>query len=281
MTTYNCITAIIAGVVGYCIVLVSGSKTDPFVAGVVLDVCAVLLMLWTWNENKGATNSASNPCDEQVSESDTTDDKIPEGTIGNLKDDHPEKADGIPYGAIFSAFMATMVLGTMLFRFSIRTVKSETTDEIPLFSAILPTLILCATFFVSALSFLIVAFSRGEFDTYLAFLLLEFCNGVYVPSMAYHRSLIVNDSSRAMVYGFMNIPLFIFVVIAVYATSSNGEQRQTLFASSALLPIVAALAVVLGFGLQNIRSGFSQVKTGEADSAEKDVLEVENIENAK
>ncbi|KAI0892549.1 MFS general substrate transporter [Annulohypoxylon nitens] len=315
MTTYNCITAIIAGVVGYCIVLVSGSKTDPFVAGVVLDVCAVLLMLWTWNENKGATNNASNPADEQVPESDTTDDKIPEGTIGNLKDvriwvlsfasccfegsifmftfswpgtlqtahdkDHPEKAAGIPYGAIFSAFMATMVLGTMLFRFLIRTVKPETTDKIPLFSAILPTLILCTTFFVGALSFLIAAFSRGEFDTYLAFLLLEFCNGVYVPSMAYHRSLIVNDSSRAMVYGFMNIPLFIFVVIAVYATSSNDEQRQTLFASSAILPIVAALAVILGFGLQNIRSGFSQVKTGEADSAEKDVLEVENIENAK
>lgn len=215
-------------------------------------------MLWTWNENKGATNSVSNSCDEQVSESDTTDDKIPEGTIGNLKDvriwvlsfasccfegsififtfswpgtlqtahdkDHPEKADGISYGAIFSAFMATMVLGTMLFRFLIRTVKPETTDKIPLFSAVLPTLILCTTFFVGALSFLIAAFSRGEFDTYMAFLLLEFCNGVYVSSMAYHRSLIVNDSSRAMVYGFMNIPLFIFVVIVVYATSSNDGE---------------------------------------------------------
>lgn len=42
MTTYNCITAIIAGVVGYCIVLVSGSKTDPFVAGVVRFILAEL-----------------------------------------------------------------------------------------------------------------------------------------------------------------------------------------------------------------------------------------------
>ncbi|KAI1090950.1 MFS general substrate transporter [Rostrohypoxylon terebratum] len=296
MTTYNCMTAIVAGVIGYCIVLISGSKTDPFIAGA--------------NENKGPTNSAAGPCDEEGLGSDTTDDKITKKTTGNLKDvriwvlslasccfegaififtfswpgtlqaahgtEHSEKGDAIPYGAIFSAFMATMVLGTMLFRLLIRTMKSETTDEILLFSAILPTLILGTTFFMGALSLLIAAFSRRELDTYLAFLLLELCNGVYVPSMAYHRSLIVNDSSRAMVYGFMNIPLFIFVVIAVYATSGDDEQRQTLFASSALLPIIAALAIILGFDLQNIRSKFTQVKIRETESVEKDVIEVES-----
>lgn len=35
MTKYNCMTAILAGIIGYCIVLASGSKTDPFLAGVV------------------------------------------------------------------------------------------------------------------------------------------------------------------------------------------------------------------------------------------------------
>lgn len=35
MTKYNCMTAIIAGVLGHCIVRVLGSKTDPFMVGVV------------------------------------------------------------------------------------------------------------------------------------------------------------------------------------------------------------------------------------------------------
>ena len=35
MTTYNCITAISAGVLAHCVVLALGSKTDPFLVGMV------------------------------------------------------------------------------------------------------------------------------------------------------------------------------------------------------------------------------------------------------
>ncbi|KAI2472697.1 MFS general substrate transporter [Annulohypoxylon bovei var. microspora] len=311
MTKYNCITAIIAGVVGHCIVLASGSKTDPFIVGVVLDVCGVLLMLWTWNENKGNNNGDSSLCDEEGLRSDTADDKPPQRATGGLKDmriwvlsfasccfegaififtfswpgtlqaahdrEHTGDGDAIPYGVIFATFMATMVLGTMIFGFLTRNAKLETVEQVPVLSAVLPTLVLGTAFFVGALSFLIAAFSKTELHSYVAFLLLEFCNGVYIPSMAYHRGMIVNDSNRAMIYGLMNIPLFIFVVIALYATSNNGvEHRQTLFASSAVLPLIAALAVVLGFGMRVVRPGFSQIKTDEVELMEKDKIEADN-----
>ena len=35
MTTYNCITAITAGVLAHCVVLALGSKIDPFIVGIV------------------------------------------------------------------------------------------------------------------------------------------------------------------------------------------------------------------------------------------------------
>ena len=39
MTTYNCITAISAGVLAHCVVLALGSKTDPFLIGMVGQSC--------------------------------------------------------------------------------------------------------------------------------------------------------------------------------------------------------------------------------------------------
>ena len=38
-TTYNCITAISAGVLAHCVVLALGSKTDPFLIGMVGQSC--------------------------------------------------------------------------------------------------------------------------------------------------------------------------------------------------------------------------------------------------
>ncbi|KAI1504481.1 molybdate-anion transporter MOT2 [Biscogniauxia marginata] len=51
MTTSNCTTAVLAGVLSHCIVLVLGSKADPFMVGIALEFFAAILMLRTWNEN--------------------------------------------------------------------------------------------------------------------------------------------------------------------------------------------------------------------------------------
>ncbi|KAI0139913.1 MFS general substrate transporter [Hypoxylon sp. NC0597] len=315
MTKYNCMTAILAGAVGYCIVQVSGSKSNPFIVGVFLDAVAALLILWTWNENNGASANHKS-CGQDDLGCDTTV-KMPDergtstlgdpriwvlsfasccfegvmfiftffwpGTLRGAHDtEHPDHGDNTPYGVIFASFMAAMVLGAILFSFFIRNENYATTEQATTTGAILPTLLLGAALFLGASSFLVAALSKAELHLYSTFLLLEFCNGVYVPAMAYYRGMIVDDSNRALTYGLMNIPLFIFVVVALYTTSGDREEhRQTVFVLSAVLLLTAAVSVVLGLGLPAIRSGFSKIRNEEdmhdIDSVEKDGSELDNV----
>ncbi len=48
MTTSNCMAAIMGGVLGHCIVLALGSRIHPFLAGIVLEVVAAVLILRDW-----------------------------------------------------------------------------------------------------------------------------------------------------------------------------------------------------------------------------------------
>ncbi|KAI1382976.1 MFS general substrate transporter [Hypoxylon trugodes] len=283
MTRYNCVTAILAGIIGYYIVLSTGSKANPFIAGVVLDVAAAFLMFRTWNENKGVDNNLD-LCNKNDLANDQATTKLKErplamlrdariwvlsfvsccfeGTMfiftffwpGTLQEAHSRYQthgnDATPFGVIFATFMATMVLGAMLFSLFTRNANPTAIEHTSTLGDISPTALLTTALFIGGSSFIIAAFSKAELHLYLAFLLLEFCNGIYVPSMAYHRGMIVANSSRTLVYGLMNIPLFVFVVIALYTTTSNGvEYRRVVFASSALLLLAAGAAVVLGLGI--------------------------------
>ncbi|KAI0160889.1 MFS general substrate transporter [Hypoxylon sp. FL1284] len=279
MTKYNCMTAIIAGVLSHCIVLVAGSKATPFTVGVAFDMCAALLMLWTWNENRGAIMNScmeSRDGDIQSSSPQTTavlkDARIWvlsfasccfEGTIfiftffwpGTLQRAHDKEYPGdgyaTPYGVVFANLMAAMVLGALLFNLLTRSKNPAERDDAASSGVKSPTSLLGMALSVSAFSFLIAAASGSELQFFLSFLLLELCNGVYVPSMAYHRGTIVGDSGRALIYGLMNIPLFVFVIAAIY-TTSNG----------------ATLAVVLGLGGVAVRPGFRPISARSSDNVE-------------
>ncbi|RYP62040.1 hypothetical protein DL770_009652 [Monosporascus sp. CRB-9-2] len=329
MTTANCITAILAGFLGHCVVLALGSKTDPFLVGIVLDVCAAVLMLRTWNENRGRggeNNRATvteTPRDLDIDNA-TRPDKVRErgtasgllrdvrlwalsfvsccfeGTIfllrffwpGTLQEararDHPEEdADAIPYGVTFACFMATMVMGALLFNALARHhgdadvyyscskttsdggnisdshsshINSEHCWKRDVAAVLTPTRLLAVALLLAGASFLVAAFARAELHLFVAFLVLEACNGVYVPSMAFHRSAVVGDDGRASVYGIMNVPLFVFVVVALCTTSGRGgEHPQTVFLVCAMLLLVAAVASVVGLGDLSRPRGFSQL----------------------
>ncbi|OTB01645.1 hypothetical protein M426DRAFT_265758 [Hypoxylon sp. CI-4A] len=290
MTKYNCLTAILAGVISHYIVLATGSKTGPFIVGAGIDACAVLLMLWTWNENKGTRGALNSPeIAEEISTRLTIETKKTnymrvwvlsfasccfEGTMflftflwpETLQEahnkEHPDHVDSTPYGVTFATFMATMVLGAMLFSFFMGgKARPVITERVLVLSEASPTILLGLALVVSSSSFLVAALSRTELHSFLAFLLLEFCNGIYVPSMAYHRGMVVDDSSRALVYGLMNIPLFIFVVIALLTTSRDGaEHKKTLFTLLAVLPLVAAIAIIVGFAVPTICEYSSQTE---------------------
>ena len=53
MTIANCITAMGAGLLSHCIVLVFGSKTHLFMLAILLNTLAAVLMIRSWNENRG------------------------------------------------------------------------------------------------------------------------------------------------------------------------------------------------------------------------------------
>ncbi|KAF2967858.1 hypothetical protein GQX73_g5694 [Xylaria multiplex] len=273
MTTSKCITAIFAGVLGHYVVLALGSKIHPFILGVALDLSAAILMIRTWRENRGINSITDEGADgdkaAEVLEHLPSDQGTAslwdlrvwamsfvtccfDGTIflfmffwpETLQDahdrEHSDQNGTIPHGVIFASFMAIMVLGAL--SFNLMTGDSNSSYRGPTRYALTPTQLLQGALIVSAICFLAAAFAREEIALFVSFLLLEVCNGIYVPSVAYHRGTIVTDDARARVYSLMNIPLFVFVIIALHAANGSGGGRwQPVFLFCAVLLLLAAL----------------------------------------
>ncbi|KAH7039627.1 uncharacterized protein B0I36DRAFT_343489 [Microdochium trichocladiopsis] len=293
MTTSNCITGILAGILGHCIVLTLGSKTDPFALGVLLNVCAVVLMLRTWNENRGVPKVLSGEEKSELLPASQTLDAAVDGPIlsqspsSQLRDykvwvlsfvsccfegtmfllvffwpsalqgahdaalGDTVESDSLPHGVIQAAFMASMVLGAILFNtLTGSTIQSK--DRI-LEDTIVgryfgPTSLMCTALVVGSVSFLVAAFCRAELHMFGVFLALELCSGIFIPSMALHRSIIVSDKHRTGTYGIMKIPLFLFVVGALCTTTGadrNQHQQRVFLLCSGLL-LLAAIAAIVG-----------------------------------
>ncbi|KAI0803953.1 hypothetical protein GGR55DRAFT_339258 [Xylaria sp. FL0064] len=299
MTTSKCITAIFAGVLGHCVVLALGSKIHPFILGVALDLSAAVLMLRTWKENWGTISSI-----ERDKEDGKGDDKAAEvqeypasdrtaesmwdlrvwamsfvtccfdGTIflfmffwpETLQDahdrGHPDQKDTIPHGVIFASFMAIMVLGALSFNLAVADPSGSYQGPTRYTST--PTQLLMGALVSSAVCFLAGAFVREEVGLFTSFLLLEVCNGIYVPSVAYHRGTIVTDESRARVYSLMNVPLFLFVIIALQTANGTGADSggrwQPVFLICAVLLLLAALVTSLYLHVgNNTPKGFVEI----------------------
>ncbi|KAH6646538.1 hypothetical protein BKA67DRAFT_500545, partial [Truncatella angustata] len=249
MTTANCMTAILAGLFAHCVVLALGSKTDPFMIGLILDAVAAVLMLCTWNENCGAQLSSSVElnADTWMKKKSWLHEiaslfqnrKILilslvsccfEGTIfllmfywpGALQEAHSLDGADVdvttPYGVIFANFMASMALGALLFGI----LMDESSGLENSARSLLPIVLLSGALLLAGLSFLTAALAKTETQLFGAFLVLEACNGLYVPGIAYQRGKIVSDAGRASVYGLMNIPLFVFVIIALLTTNKDS-----------------------------------------------------------
>ncbi|ROV98000.1 hypothetical protein VMCG_07023 [Cytospora schulzeri] len=148
----------------------------------------------------------------------------------------PDNPNEIPYGVIFAALMAAMILGALLF-------NASSERGVP------PAWLLMSGVMVAILSLLLLAVLGGEIALFCAFLLFEVANGLYVPSMAYLRGLVVDEKSRTGMYGLMRIPLFIFVILALGITAEGSRFKRLVFASASVCLLLAAIALVIGFGL--------------------------------
>lgn len=84
--------------------------------------------------------------------------------------------------------------------------------------------ILAGTLFVASLCFFIPGHFRDERITLWCFCIFELCCGVYYPVMASLRGKLIEDGSRASVYGMLRVPLNVFVVLALSMTKEGTLQ---------------------------------------------------------
>lgn len=163
--------------------------------------------------------------------------------------DDNDGGNGLPYGVIFASFMASMILGALLFSALSRPgvlskrrvvvvvdIEDDKSDREVFVSSMqqqqeqkqqqknpawAPVCLLLGAVAVAAASLSVLAAGSGEATRFYAFLVFEAANGVYVPSVAYLRGLVVDERSRAGLYGLMKIPLFVFVILALGITAEG------------------------------------------------------------
>jgi hypothetical protein len=75
---------------------------------------------------------------------------------------------------------------------------------------------------LSSACFFVPGHFRDERVTLWCFCIFELCCGVYYPAMGSLKSKLVEDGSRASIYGILRIPLNVFVVLAL-STTKEGK----------------------------------------------------------
>ena len=109
----------------------------------------------------------------------------------------------LPFGIIFSTFMVSMMIGSLLFN--------------PLSARWANATILFVAFGLASLGFALMVHATTEWAVYLGMNLFEASCGLYFPAISTLRSQVIPESSRSMIMNLFRIPLNLMVVgILVY-----------------------------------------------------------------
>lgn len=130
----------------------------------------------------------------------------------------------IPYGTVFSSFMAATMVGSNLFSLLSRRGRVE--------------VLMRNSFAVGALLFGLAAVSRRIEVLFASFLLFEVMCGIYFPGMATMRAPYIPEESRSSLLTFFRIPLNVIVVVALYEDMSISR----VFVVCAMLMFVAVVS---------------------------------------
>ncbi|KUJ22991.1 DUF791-domain-containing protein [Mollisia scopiformis] len=261
MTTLNSVVAILAGVSSEWLVQVTNTKRAPFMASAGLLIVAFWIILGCWTENYG--DSHHSPTSPSSFSSSTqaksalqivfTDQRILtlglascffEGSMylfvffwtPALKAAHSQKSSSsspasLPFGTIFAAFMASVMVGSLLFNLLISTHR-----------LISPTRLLTIIFATASSMLLIPVLTRSETLTFWSFCIFEACVGMYWPSVGSLKGRVIEDGVRARIYGMLRIPLNVFVVVALGLIKEGEGHRNAVFVGcSGLLVLTSGI----------------------------------------
>lgn len=196
-----------------------GGYTGPFDLAILALTIGMILIALLWHENYGSGDSS-----EAGSMMDNISDAVKllrndrnillmavivscfEGSmfafVFNWTPALDSKTVPPPHGIIFALFMMACMCGA-----SVATIVGN---------AIKPNLRLMATFAVAVSSFAMMGLAAGEQGSlklcFMAFLIFEFCCGLYFPTIGVLKSEVVPEHVRTTMYNFYRIPLNAVVV---------------------------------------------------------------------
>jgi len=230
----NGCTAILAGVIAQLLEDQFG-HIGPFQGAIALTVIALILIL-SWEENYGDSDGKSGDSSLYVQFKEGWSatahnseiwrigmvQALSEGAMYTfvfmwvptlLSLDPP---GGLPTGCVFSALMASITLGGMIFPY----LQSAAARFSPTHSTETAAAV---TYFIAAVSMatpaVCMALSKNVFGIVLgSFLLCELCVGLFMPAAGTLRSKYVPDALQGSILNIFRLPLNAFVVAGTYAT---------------------------------------------------------------
>lgn len=146
-------------------------------------------------------------------------------------------SSSLPYGLIFASFMSSTMVSSLLFTHLMSSSRPLLSHK----SLLLVILI------ASAMTFYLLStpmVETSEQAMFWLFCLFEGCVGMYWPTMGYLKGQWVEDGVRAKVYGFLRVPLNMFVVVSLAVSGDGGGFASVFWVCSIFL---GASAVALGF----------------------------------
>ncbi|KAJ7635045.1 hypothetical protein FB45DRAFT_830610 [Roridomyces roridus] len=140
--------------------------------------------------------------------------------------------DLLPLGYIFSSFMLSMMLGSILYTF----LSAISTEPSLLTHARLSSAV-CAA---AALAFGLAVSYPVEHMRFWAFCIFEACVGMYYPVQGMLRGALIADEHRATLSALFRVPLNVFVVVSLL-TGVSSARSAVLVACMLMLSISSIL----------------------------------------
>jgi hypothetical protein len=152
--------------------------------------------------------------------------------IPTLNSLHPKSAGELPYGIIYSSFLAASMAAALAYNIIMN-------KRIVTYSRLLIGILLVADF-----CFVMLAGLKTETIAFWLFCLLEACVGMYAPCVGYLKGHLIDDDARATTYSVMRIPFNILVIVSLLM-SGDGKNINGVFStcSSMLTASVATMLV--------------------------------------
>ncbi|UJR37609.1 hypothetical protein I4U23_030306 [Adineta vaga] len=248
----NSIVAILSGITAQIVANTFG-YVAPFDSAILTFVAMCLFLMVTWSENHGDANAPVSQSFSSAWISIRSDRKIfLLGIVQSLFeasmyvfilewtpaltqalnrtyiDKTNSKNPPIPHGYIFASYMVAMMMGSNAFEIF----RNETTPE-----SFTRYIMIISAFCLSVPVFL----PDDQVTMFIAFLIFEFCIGLFWPAMATMRSKYVPEEARATVMNYIRIPLnFIVVVILL-----KDFHLKIIFMSCVFFLILAAVSMFL------------------------------------